>query len=91
MRKQLASALTTTSDSSDLSLHNASRSLSLRYGTNPHQSQEAELYSLQTDMPIKGIIKKIFFLLLEIKSKIKSKLKEKERRSNILKKKKKNY
>jgi len=30
------------------------RYLPLRYGMNPHQSQEAELYSLQADMPIKG-------------------------------------
>ncbi|KAI1715731.1 AICARFT/IMPCHase bienzyme domain-containing protein [Ditylenchus destructor] len=32
---------------------NGRRLIPLRYGTNPHQSQEAELYSLQTDMPIK--------------------------------------
>uniref|UniRef100_A0AC34Q992 Bifunctional purine biosynthesis protein ATIC n=2 Tax=Panagrolaimus sp. JU765 TaxID=591449 RepID=A0AC34Q992_9BILA len=31
---------------------NGRRQISLRYGTNPHQSNDAELYSLQADMPI---------------------------------------
>uniref|UniRef100_A0A915EAV2 Uncharacterized protein n=1 Tax=Ditylenchus dipsaci TaxID=166011 RepID=A0A915EAV2_9BILA len=37
---------------------NNRRLIPLRYGTNPHQSQEAELYSLQTDMPIKVNVSK---------------------------------
>uniref|UniRef100_A0AC35F5S2 Uncharacterized protein n=1 Tax=Panagrolaimus sp. PS1159 TaxID=55785 RepID=A0AC35F5S2_9BILA len=43
MRRQFGGATT-----------NGRRQLSLRYGTNPHQSNDAELYSLQADMPIKG-------------------------------------
>uniref|UniRef100_A0A914Z2Z8 Phosphoribosylaminoimidazolecarboxamide formyltransferase n=1 Tax=Panagrolaimus superbus TaxID=310955 RepID=A0A914Z2Z8_9BILA len=42
MRRQFGGATT-----------NGRRQLSLRYGTNPHQSNDAELYSLQADMPIK--------------------------------------
>lgn len=33
---------------------NGTKLIPLRYGTNPHQSGDAELYSLQGDMPIKG-------------------------------------
>jgi AICAR transformylase/IMP cyclohydrolase PurH len=33
---------------------NGQRFLPLRYGMNPHQSSDAELYSLQSNMPIKG-------------------------------------
>ncbi|KAI6211657.1 AICAR transformylase/inosine monophosphate cyclohydrolase [Aphelenchoides besseyi] len=32
---------------------NGQRQLNLRYGMNPHQSHDAELYSLQSNMPIK--------------------------------------
>lgn len=40
---------------------NGRRQISLRYGTNPHQSNDAELYSLQTDMPIQGKSLATFF------------------------------
>lgn len=43
MRRQFGGATT-----------NGRRQISLRYGTNPHQSNDAELYSLQEDMPIQG-------------------------------------
>lgn len=51
MRRQLDA---TTSVNGSSLIGGNGRYLPLRYGMNPHQSQEAELYSLQADMPIKG-------------------------------------
>ncbi|KAE9551776.1 hypothetical protein FO519_005013 [Halicephalobus sp. NKZ332] len=42
---------------------NGHRQISLRYGTNPHQVNDAELYSLQADMPIQG--KFYFFAMIQ--------------------------
>lgn len=40
---------------------NGQRFLPLRYGMNPHQSSDAELYSLQANMPIKGWLREEFW------------------------------
>lgn len=51
---------------------NNKRHLSLRYGTNPHQNLNAELYSIEGDMPIKGKLKKFIFLNIIINNLIKN-------------------